>query len=378
MMKNYNYIYLLLIVIAFSGCKEAQDSTEVTETNDTAGVIVSKAQLEGGELETGSLEMRNFPVTVRTTGLIDVPPINRAVINAFMGGYIKNTPLLVGDVVKKGQALVTIENPEYIELQQDYLDAAEQLKYLKADFDRQQIMLDEKITSEKKFLQAESDYRRNLARYNGLKQKLQMLNINTASVEAGRITSQITIYAPISGSITRVDVHTGMYVSPTDMIMEIIDKEHMHLELVAFEKDVMKIKKGQRILFRAPETGAKSYNAEVYLVGTAIDPQKRTIMVHGHLPDSIADQFSVGMFVEAEIESSTSEFPSLPEEAVITLDGYSYVLQLEKEVDGNMVFQRKEVKPGVTYAGFTALENATDFKSTDRFLVKGSFRLIGE
>ena len=377
-MKNFNFIYLLFIAIAFTGCKKEQETAKVVETNDTAGVIISKAQLEGGELETGNMEMRNFPVTVRTSGLIDVPPANRAVINAFMGGYIKNTPLLVGDVVKKGQALVTIENPEYIELQQDFLDAAEQLKYLKADFDRQQTMLDEKITSEKKFLQAESDYRRNLARYNSLKQKLQMLNINAANVEAGRITSQITIYAPISGSITRVDVHTGMYVSPTDMILEIIDKEHMHLELIAFEKDVMKIKKGQKILFRAPETGAESYTAEVYLVGTAIDPQKRTIMVHGHLPDSIAAQFSVGMFVEAEIETSTREFPSLPEEAVITLDGYSYVLKLEKEEDGNMVFQRIEVKPGVTYLGFTAVENSTNFKSTDRFLVKGSFRLIGE
>src|SRR5690606_23279761 len=105
-------------------------------------------------------------------------PGNRAVINAFMGGYIKNTPLLVGDVVRKGQPLVTIENPEFIALQQDYLDAAEQLKYLKSDYDRQKTMLDEKITSEKKFLQAESDYRRNLARYNGLKRSLQMLNIN--------------------------------------------------------------------------------------------------------------------------------------------------------------------------------------------------------
>ena len=377
-MKHFNFIYLLLVAIALAGCKKEQETAEVTETTETAGVIISKAQLEGGELETGRLEMRSFPVTVRTTGLIDVPPVNRAVINAFMGGYIKNTPLLVGDVVKKGQALVSLENPEFIELQQEYLDAAEQLKYLKADFDRQQTMLDEKITSEKKFLQAESDYRRNLARYNGLKQKLQLLNISPANVEAGKITSQITIYAPISGSITRVEVHTGMYVSPTDMILEIIDKDQMHLELTAFEKDVMKIKKGQKIYFSAPETGATRFPAEVYLVGAAIDPQKRTIMVHGHLPDSIAAQFSVGMFVEAEIETSTSEFLSLPEEAVIILDGFSYVLQLEKEEDGNMVFQRKEVSPGVTYGGFTALNNATDFKSTDRFLVKGSFRLIGE
>ena len=376
-MKSFNYLYILFIIVTFSACKEEQTAREVAEAGDKNEVIVTKSQFGGGSMEMGNMEMRNFPVTVRASGLIDVPPGNRAVINAFMGGYIKNTPLLVGDVVRKGQPLVTIENPEFIALQQDYLDAAEQLKYLKSDYDRQQTMLDEKITSEKKFLQAESDYRRNLARYNGLKQSLQMLNINTASVEAGRITSQITIYAPISGSITQVKVHTGMYVSPTDMIMEIISMEQMHLELSIFEKDVMKIKKGQRILFRAPEAARDDFPAEVSLVGTSIDPQKRAVSVHGHLPDSIASGFSVGMFVEAEIETETREFPGLPEEAVITMDGFSYVLQLVKEENGNLIFQRKTVTPGSTYRGYTALEN-TEFSPTDQFLVRGSFSLIGE
>lgn len=376
-MRSIKYLYILIITISFGACKNEQTTSEVSENSESSGVVVSRAQFEGGSLETGNMEMRNFPVTVRASGLIDVPPGNRAVINAFMGGYIKNTPLLVGDVVRKGQPLVTIENPEFIALQQDYLDAAEQLKYLKADFDRQQTMLNEKITSEKKFLQAESDYRRNLARYNGLKQTLQMLNINTASVEAGKITSQITIYAPISGSVTQVKVNTGMYVSPTDMIMEIIDKEKMHLELSIFEKDVMKIKKGQRISFRAPEAARDDFPAEVSLVGTSIDPQKRAVSVHGHLPDSIASRFTVGMFVEAEIETETREFPALPEEAVITIDGYSYVLQLEKEENGNLIFQRKAVTPGSTYKGYTALENA-EFSPTDQFLIKGSFSLLGE
>lgn len=376
-MKSFNYLYILLIVVTFSACKEEQTTHEESGVEDRNEVIVTKSQLEGGTLETGKMEVRSFPVSVRASGLIDVPPGNRAVINAFMGGYIKNTPLLVGDVVRKGQPLVTIENLEFISLQQEYLDAAEQLKYLKADFDRQQIMLDEKITSEKKFLQAESDYRRNLARYNGLKQNLQMLNINTASVEAGKIASQITIYAPISGNVTQVKVNTGMYVSPTDIIMEIIAKDQMHLELSIFEKDVMKIKKGQRILFRAPEASRDDFPAEVSLVGTSIDPQKRAVSVHGHLPDSIASQFSVGMFVEAEIETKTVEHPSLPEEAVITLDGYSYVLQLEKEENGSLIFKRREVTPGSTYKGFTALPNA-EFSPTDQFLVRGSFSLLGE
>jgi membrane fusion protein, heavy metal efflux system len=375
-MKKINYIIILALMLTANSCKENADNTGEPKSNPDE-IVVSAGQFESSRMELGSLEHHSFPGIVQTTGEIDVPPENRAVINAFVGGYVKRNPLLVGDAVKKGQALITLENPEYIEIQQQYLEVAEQLKFLKADFERQETLFDEKVTSEKRFLQAESEYRRNLAMYNGLKQKLQMLNINPAAVEQGKITSEITIYAPISGSITAVDVSKGTFVSPQDRIMEIVEKEHMHLELIAFEKDVMQIKKGQEIIFKIPEAATTSFTGEVHLVGTAIDRQSRTVLIHGHLPDSLVDRLTVGMFVEAGIVTSRKEVPALPEEAVVNQEGFSYVLQLEREEEGNYIFSKKEVIPAGTFNGLTAIENAADFEPGARFLTRGSFRLIG-
>ncbi|MFO7719181.1 MAG: efflux RND transporter periplasmic adaptor subunit [Gillisia sp.] len=376
-MKNINYILLPVLMLSIYSCKEAEENPEEQQAN-TNEIIVSKTQFESSGMELGTLEILEFPQVVKTTGEIDVPPENRAVINAFVGGYIKRNPLLVGDAVKKGQALVTLENPEYITMQQEYLEVTEQLRYLKSEFERQETLFEEKVTSEKKFLQAESEYRRNLAMYNGFQQKLRMLNIDPEAVEQGRITSEITIYAPISGSITAVDVSKGMFVSPQDRILEIVDKEHMHLELIAFEKDVMQLKKGQEIIFRTPEAASKSFPAKVHLVGTAIDRETRTITIHGHLPDSLVQRFTVGMFVEAGIITSKTDQPALPEEAVISQEGFSYVLQLEREEEGIYIFTKKEVVPTATYKGFTGIENAADFEPGARFLTRGSFRLIGE
>ncbi|MCM4159250.1 efflux RND transporter periplasmic adaptor subunit [Antarcticibacterium flavum] len=376
-MKNLHYKLILVLSLSFIGCKEETESTG-EETSNTNEITVTRQQFESSGMKIGTFETLEFPEIVQTTGEIDVPPENRAVINAFVGGYVKRNPLLVGDDVKKGQPLITLENPDYIEIQQQYLEVAEQLKYLKAEFDRQQTLFEEKVTSEKKFLQAESDYRRNMAMYNGLRQKLQMLNISPSLVEQGKITSEITIYSPISGSITAVDVSKGMFVTAQDRIMEIVEKEHMHLELIAFEKDVMQIKKGQEIIFKTPEGNSNSFSGEVYLVGKAIDRQSRTVLIHGHLPDSLVEKLTVGMFVEAGIVTNKTKQQALPEEAVIEQEGFSYVLHLLGEENGNYIFQKKEVRPAATYNGYKAIENTADFEANARFLTNGSFRLIGE
>lgn len=375
-MKKLIYIVLLPVSIIYSCTENSQNARELQENLNE--ITVTGRQFESSGMQLGSMETFSFPQVVQTTGEIDVPPENRAVINAFVGGYVKRNPLLVGDSVKKGQALITLENPEYIELQQQYLEVAEQLKFLKADFERQKTLFDEQVTSEKKFLQAESEYRRNLAMYNGLQQKLQMLNIAPAAVEQGKITSEITIYAPISGSITAVDVSRGTFVSPQDRIMEIVEKEHMHLELIAFEKDVMQINKGQEIIFSTPGAASSSFLGEVFLVGNAIDRQNRTVPVHGHLPDSLLDHFTVGMFVEAEIVTSRQEMPALPEQTVVRQEGFSYVLQLLRKKDGDYIFSKKEVDPAGTFNGLTGIKNSADFDPGAQFLTRGSFRLLGQ
>jgi cobalt-zinc-cadmium efflux system membrane fusion protein len=307
--------------------------------------------------------------------MIDVPPENRAVVNTTMGGYIKTTPFLEGDVVKKGQPLVTLENPEFVTMQQEYMEVKEQLNYLEAEFDRQKTMLEENITSQKNYLQAESSYKTAMAKYNGLRKQLTMLNISPSRVENGDITSIITLYAPIDGSITKVNVSKGTYVSPATSIMEIIDNAHIHLELSVFEKDIMKVKKGQKIAFKIPEASDKTYEAEVHLVGTTLN-ENRTIKVHGHPLDD-STHFLTGMFVNADIIVAESNAKVLPESTIVEIEGESYVLVLDETNDTDYFFNQVKVDIGNTVNGYTELKNNTAFKATDQLLVKGAFGLIG-
>ncbi|WP_019671221.1 efflux RND transporter periplasmic adaptor subunit [Eudoraea adriatica] len=375
------YFIPLILLIGITSCKNAEtnaisESQKNAEPGDTI-IELSKEQFEQNGMSVSSLEEKVFPEMVQANGLIDVPPANRAVVSAPLGGYIKNTHLLIGDRVRKGQTLGTIENPDFVSLQQEYLEIKEQLTYLKSEYERQQILIKENISSQKSFLRAESDYKKAEATYNGLRKQLDLLNISPKDVEKGIISTTSALIAPISGSITQVNVSLGTYVSPATPIIEIVDNEHIHLEISVFEKDIMKIQKGQEILFKIPEASEETYRAEVYLIGNAIE-ENRTIRVHGHLKDISKHNFLTGMFVSASIITSDKGAMSIPTEALVSLNDSSYLLLLETENDTMYRFKLVKVETGDAYNGYTAIKSTDQLPENARILTKGAFSLVGE
>lgn len=366
--------YLASSLLFFTGCRDKEQEAVPEDKGSELTLTMSREQFEKSNLRLGQMEERSFPQTVQATGMIDVPPQNKAVVSAFMGGYIRETPLLVGDRVKKGQSLVILENPEFITLQQNYLEAAEQLNYLRSDYERQKQLVAENISSRKNFLKAESEFRGKRAQYNALKEKLIMLNFSIPSVEEGNIRSSATIFSPISGSITKMNVSKGMYVSPSDEILEITDNDHIHLELKVFEKDIMKLSNGQRILFSIPEASAKYFEAEVYLIGAHIE-KNRTVKVHAHLKEEDHHRFLTGMFVEAEVITSEALQLALPDEALVEIDEWHYALKLVSDTSGGYVFEKVRLDIGERYQGYTAILSPEPDKDS-KYLIKGAFALL--
>ena len=227
MKKLTSYIFLVLAIIFFNSCggEKKSSENENMEKEDNSLVEVTQEQFNSMKMEVATLQEREFDNTIKASGKIDVPPKSRAKVTSFVGGYVKTTSLLVGDRVTKGQPLLTLESPEYIDLQQSYLEIAGQMEYLKSEYERQKTLFDEKISSQKKYLEAESDYKRAKATYESLRQKLNMLRINPAQVEQGKFSSYITVYSPISGDITANNANVGMAISPTDAIMEIVETQ---------------------------------------------------------------------------------------------------------------------------------------------------------
>ncbi|MFV5693201.1 efflux RND transporter periplasmic adaptor subunit [Flavobacterium sp. LT1R49] len=365
-------IYIIAVSLILFSCKETK--TEEPTPKDDGLITVTKEQFESSGMEIASPTEQDFDVTIKASGRIDVPPQNRAKVATFIGGYVKSTKLLVGDKVTKGQALLTLENTEFLDIQKDYLEVAEQIKYLKSEYERQKTLYDEKITSQKNYLKAESEYRRAKAMHQSLKAKLVLLSISPSQVEKGKLTSIITIFSPISGDIVVMNANVGMLMGPSDVILEIVDTDHLHLELAVFEKDILKVKISQKIKFKVPEASKEEFNAEVHLVGKSIEGNDRTINVHGHLDDAIKQKLLTGMFVEAGVVVDSKKGLAIPVEALITENNKNFVLLLDKEKNG-FSFKKINVSIGEKSENLVEILPNSAINSASKILTKGVFDL---
>ncbi len=373
MLPMKKIIFTIVITSLLFACKESK--TEEPNPKDNGLITVTNAQFQSSGMEIATPAEQDFDVTISTSGKIDVPPQNRAKVTSFIGGYVKSTKLLVGDKVTKGQALLTLENTEYLDIQKDYLEVAEQIKYLKSEFERQKTLYDEKISSQKNYLKAESDYRKTLGMYQSLRAKLQLLNINTSNVEKGKLTSVVTIYAPITGDIVIMNANVGMPVAPSDVMLEIVDTDHLHLELAVFEKDILKVKMGQKISFTVPEATKEVFDAEVHLVGKSIEGNDRTINVHGHLDDNIKQKLLTGMFVEAKIKTNSKKGLSIPSEALISENNKNFVLLLDNDKNNILSFKKVPVTVGEKSEKNVEIITDNQINASSKILVKGVFDL---
>ena len=375
-MKKYILITINLIIssVILVSCNSSSTSDKeiIPEETDSNIIEISAAQFLNSEMELGTLSEQNFSESIKTNGFIDIPPANKASVSAIMGGFIKKSNLLVGDKVKKGQLLVVIENSDFIEIQQQYLELDAQLNFLENEYNRQKTLFEEQISSKKNYLKAESNFNSAKAVYNALEQKLLLLNINPSNVKSGNISSTIPVYAPISGSITKVSTSVGKFMSASDVLMEIIDDEHKHLELVVFEKDVFNVEEGQVIYFQTPENSLQKYKAEVHLIGKSIDEQNRTVKVHGHLENE-HEPFIVGMFVEAEIITNSIQKNALPINAVLEEESNFFVLVLKEKNEDSYKFDKKEVSIGLKTEAWIEILDAEKVLFDNQILTKGAF-----
>jgi cobalt-zinc-cadmium efflux system membrane fusion protein len=380
MKKSITYKTLSVLIIAFSlaSCGNKNEETKVEEQHNEAqnSVELTAEQYKIVGVSLGKIEIKALSGAIKVNGMLDVPPQNLVSISAPMGGILKTTELLQGLKVKKGEVIAVMQNADYIQLQQDYVDTKSQLEYLEAEYKRQEELAKENVNSQKTLLQSKTQYQSMKAKVSGLKAKLSLLGIDAHEIESGNFQNTITLYAPISGYVTQVNVNIGMFVNPTDVMFKIVDTEHLHAELTVFEKDVPKLKIGQKVRFTlANETVERI--ATVYLIGREIQ-EDRTVRIHCHL-DKEDDQLLPGMYLKAYVEAGTQTVPALPNEAIVTFEGNNYVFEnVSSDEKGTHHFKMIRVSTGVSELGYTEIQLSKELNMESSMVIKGAYDILSK
>jgi cobalt-zinc-cadmium efflux system membrane fusion protein len=414
MKKTTQYIIritsaLVLAIFIFScggGKKEGDTASaapvEEAHEESESSVEITESQYNAIGITLGSAEMKGLSGLLKVNGYIDVPPQNLVSITTQMGGIVKSTPLLQGSKVSKGQVIAVLQNQEYVQLQQDYLESKSQLELNDTEYKRQQTLASQNVNSQKTLQQAKSQYQITLARENALKQRLQLINISPGSLTATNIRSQVNIYAPISGYVTKVNVNTGKFVNPNDVMFEIVNSANLHVELNVFEKDAAKVKAGQRVRFTMANDSTEQI-AVVQLVGGEIKTDK-TVTVHAVARGSAS--FIPGTYLKALIETGTTQTLALPVNAVVDFQNKKYIFiakaaekqkghtdeaseaehkhdpkesDQEKEAEGeSYYFEILEVVTGISDGGYIQIELPKGVDLKGKIVLSGAYDLLSK
>lgn len=376
------FILLTVFMLSCGGSDKTPEKInkeDSTHHEDELEVELTPEQVSTAGITTGLIEYRTLSGTIKVNGHLDVPPQQMVSISAPMGGFLKHSELLQGKHVTKGQLIATLQDPSYIQLQQDYLDAVSQQEYLKAEYERQEELAAENINARKTLQQAKANYLSMQAKAAGLKAKLKLVNIDPVQLEKGEIQSTINLYTPIAGYVTEVNVNLGKYVNPTDVMFEIVDTEHLHAELTVFEKDVPLLKVGQKVRFiLGNETTERM--ATVYLIGREISAD-RTVRVHCHL-DKEDKNLLPGMYLTAFVETKNMRLPAVPEQAIVNYEGADYLFIVQEAAHNKEAgnhYKAIPVKTGIKELGYVELILSPEFDiAHTRVIIKGAYDLLGK
>lgn len=364
-------LFVLTLVFASSCTSRERPPKAESRSVDSTEVVLTREQFNTAALQLGKVEQRSISGTIRANGMLDVPPQNLVTVSAPLGGFVKTTSLLQGMKVKQGQVIVTLEHPDYIQLQQDYLESKSQLDFLKLEYQRQEELSRENVNAAKTLQQARSNYWSTQARVQGLSAKLKFININPVELEKGSISNSITLYAPISGYVTQVNVNIGMHVNAADVMFRIMDNNHLHAEAQVFEKDITKLKIGQKVRLIL-SNDVKERIAKVYLIGKEITAE-RTVRVHCHLEQEDPSLIP-GMYFSAVIETDSQVADVLPENAVVRFDGKDYIFVVMDSV--SLRYRMTEIQRGSAGDKYIAVVLPPGFPAKSQVVVRGAYELL--
>ena len=402
-------IILCMLLSACGGKSEKNTNTQVTKEEKTETKPQTKAEatptiaaLTAEQIKTvgityGTVEMKELTATIKANGNLKVPNNNKGNATSLYGGVIKSINVQIGSSVRKGQVIATIANPQFIQLQEEYLTIASKITFAEQELTRQKELNEGNAGAKKNLQSADAELKTLRTRRASLQQQIQLMGINPNNVSNSNLQSALLVTSPISGTVSNVFAKIGSYVDVASPVAEIVDNGSLHLDLNVFEKDLPLLKVGQTIHFTLTNNPTTEYDAVVYSIGTAFENDSKTIPVHCNVKGNKTGLID-GMNITGIVSLNNVTTPAVPTDAIVEADGKYYIFIItdkepeehheegdeghdhkeaekgkEAELKNTTNFEKIEVVKGVSNMGYTAVTFVNDIHKDAKIVTKGAF-----
>ena len=360
-----------------SSHNESEEDHNYVHDESTEGMaVISQIQRDAINLKVGKIEKREMSGIIKTSGKLVIAPNDKAEINSSIGANVKSINVFQGDKVKKGQILATLEHPDIIQLQEEFIVVYNTMLYLKSEYNRQKELYLNNVGSGKKFQKVEADFNSAKAKYNGLKLRLQLLKLDVKAIQEGNIFNKLNIYSPIEGYVSDINISLGSYIDSKTKMFDISNLDNIHADLAVYEKDINRVRIGQYV--RLNITGSEEFVGEVFAIEKAFNTDSRSVIIHVKIPKSPASLI-VGSYVSGEILTGTQKVFAVPESAVVNDGDSKYIFVVDKKLkDTKVAYRLVEVIPGIVSNNFIRITINEDLSPDALIVLKGAYYLMSD
>ncbi|GAA3581736.1 efflux RND transporter periplasmic adaptor subunit [Snuella lapsa] len=381
---------MLTLMVMLIACKKGDhkhdaDGNHIENVGETSdqhedheeSLKLTQAQIGALNIVIDTVSMRNMSGEIQVNGELGVPPQNEAIVTTTMGANIHSIKVVEGDKVIKGQILAYISHPDIIALQTDYLQTKNQLNFLEKDYLRQKKLYDANVGSGRDYQQAKSVYLSTQGLVKGYESQLKLLGLSPKAIEAGKILETAPVKSTIDGFIEKVKIKTGQYVQPQTALFEVVNPEHIHLDLMVFEKDISKVKNEQLVRFKVEALGDKEMTAKIYAIGKSFEAGPKALHIHAEIENKDKNLIP-GMYVNAQILTEAKLEQALPDKAIFQEGDKHYVFIARKDRNEGWLFSPQEVILNYSSSGYTAFSFKDPIPNNTLVAQNGAYYLMAE
>ncbi|QWG14430.1 efflux RND transporter periplasmic adaptor subunit [Bradyrhizobium sediminis] len=294
-------------------------------------------QAEWASLTIQPVTERAFRAEHVTEGRIAVDEDRSTPVFSPYAGRVTKLLARPGDSVTQGQPLFVIEAAENVQAQNDFiaaisasnkaksaLDFAQlQDKRTRDLFDGKAVPLKEYQQSQASLIQAHNDLRSTETALEAARNKLRILGLTDEAISAfqekGRINPEMTVFAPIAGTVVQRKIGPGQYVNAgaSDPVFVIGDLSTVWLTAFVRETEASAVAVGQELTFNLLALPGRVLTGRVNYVAAAIDPATRRLLVRSTV-DNSGGQLKPEMFATVTIyEPGDQPSVGVPKQALI-------------------------------------------------------------
>ena len=383
-MNRFKLLFLFLLGFLALSCQfepHDQDHDDGDEHKHDHGshsdvIFLTEQQFETMDMQVDTLPSRNLSSYVQVNGRLEVPPQNEAAVTAIIGANVSQILVIEGNHVEKGQVLAYLNHPDLIRIQTDYVGHWNQLNYLEKEYERQKRLYDEKVGSGKDFQKTQADYQSMKGLVKGYEAQLRQMGLAIERLQRSEIYEQVPVISPIEGHIRAVEVKTGQYVQAHEELFEMVNIEHIHADLMVFEKDMHLVKKGQKAKIQVESYPEQELDATIYSVGKAFEQDPKAIHLHAEIENK-QGLLIPGTYVRGRILVEDVLRPALPEDALVR-EGDKYYMFIAKYQKERWAFKAIEVKTGVSDQGWTEVKLYEELKPGAQVALNNAYYLLAD